>query len=102
MHAVRTTFTNELMKNSVVNYMSKQLELTHGMMMCFRCHLSENQIFNIMVLPDKETKEAFSKKAAGNLSSQIKAMGAKVEFLQDPLPHFGISGDVTLDQLLSG
>ena len=72
MHAVRTTFTNELMKNSVVDYMSKQLDLTHGMMMCFRCHLSENQILNIMVFPDQETKEAFSKKAAGNLSLRLK------------------------------
>ena len=40
MRAVRTTFTNELMKNSVVDFMSKQLDLTNGMMMCFRCHLS--------------------------------------------------------------
>jgi len=28
-------------------------------------------------------------------------MGAKVEFLQGPLSHFGIAGDVTLDQLRS-
>ena len=101
IHAVRTTFTNELMKNSVVDYMSKHLDLTHGMMMCFRCHLSENQILNIMVFPDQETKEGFSKNAAGDLSSQIKAMGAKVEFLHGLLSHFGIAGDVTLDQLRS-
>ena len=100
MSAVRTTFTNELMKNSVVDFMSKQLDLTNGMMMCFRCHLSENQILNIMVFPDQETGEAFSA-AAGDLSSQIKAMGAKVEFLHGPLTHFGIAGDVTLDQLRS-
>ena len=100
MRAVRTTFTNELMKNSVVDFMSKQLDLTNGMMMCFRCHLSENQILNIMVFPDQKTGEAFSA-AAGDLSSQIKAMGAKVEFLQGPLSHFGIAGDVTLDQLRS-
>ena len=100
MRAVRTTFTNELMKNSVVDFMSKQLDLTNGMMMCFRCHLSENQILNIMVFPDQKTKESFSA-AAGDLSSQIKAMGAKVEFLQGPLSHFGIAGDVTLDQLRS-
>ena len=100
MRVVRTTFTNELMKNSVVDFMSKQLDLTNGMMMCFRCHLSENQILNIMVFPDQKTKESFSA-AAGDLSSQIKAMGAKVEFLQGPLSHFGIAGDVTLDQLRS-
>ena len=101
LHAVRTTFTNELMKNSVVDYMSKHLDLTDGKMMCFRCHLSENQILNIMVFPDQQTKEGFSKNAAGDLSSQIKAMGAKVEFLHGPLSHFGIAGDVTLDQLRS-
>ena len=101
MHAVRTTFTNELMKNSVVDYMSKQLDLKHGMMMTFRCHLSENQLINIMVFPDQETKESFTKNAAGNLASQIKAMGAKVEFLHGPITHFGIAGVVTLDQLRS-
>ena len=100
MSAVRTTFTNELMKNSVVDFMSKQLDLTNGMMMCFRCHLSENQILNIMVFPDMETREAFSA-AAGNLPQQIKDMGAKVELLHGPLTHFGIAGDVTLDQLRS-
>ena len=100
MRAVRTTFTNELMKNSVVDFMSKQLDLTNGMMMCFRCHLSENQILNIMVFPDQKTKESFSA-AAGDLSSQIKAMGAKVKFLHGPLTHFGIAGDVKLDQLRS-
>ena len=100
MHAVETSFTNELMKNSVVDYMSKQLDLKHGMMMCFRCHLSENQLINIMVFPDQKTKEAFTKNA-GNLASQIKAMGAKVELLHGPLSHFGIAGEVTLDQLRS-
>ena len=65
---------------------------------CFRCQLSEHQILNVMAFPDQETKEAFYKKAAGNLSSQIKAMGAKFEFLHGPLSHFGIAGDVTPDQ----
>ncbi len=68
---------------------------------CFRCHLSENQIPNIMVFPDQETKDAFSKKTAGNLSFQIKAMGATVEFLHGPPSQFGIAGDVTLNQLRS-
>ena len=54
-----------------------------------------------MAFPDQETKEAFYKKAGGKLSSQIKAMGAKVEFLHGLLSHFGIAGDVTLDQLRS-
>ena len=54
-----------------------------------------------MVFPAQETKDAFSKKTAGNLSFQIKAMGATVEFLDGPLSHFGIAGDVTLDQLRS-
>ena len=69
--------------------------------MYVRCHLGENQILNFMVFPNQETKEAFSKTAAGNLSSQIKAMGAKVEFLHSLLSHFGIAGDVTLDHLRS-
>jgi len=65
---------------------------------CFRCQLIEHQTLNIMAFPDQETKEAFYKKAGGKLSSQIKAMGAKVEFLHGLLSHFGIAGDVTPDQ----
>ena len=98
MRGVRTTFTNELMKNSVMTFMSQQLDLTNGMMMTFRCHLSENQILNVMVFPNEETATNFSKAATG-FADQIKAMGAKLELLHGPISHFGIAGDVTLDQL---
>ena len=98
MSAVRTTFTNELMKNSVVDFMSKQLDLTNGMMMTFRCHLSENQILNIMVFPDKDKAVNFAE-TAKSYAEQIKSMGAKLEVLHGEISHFGIAGDVTIDQL---
>ena len=49
MRGARVTFTNETMKNSVVSFMSKQIDPTEGMIISFRAHLSENQIIHIMV-----------------------------------------------------
>ena len=84
MHAVRTTFTNELMKNSVVDYMSKHLDLTHGMMMCFRCHLSENQILNIMVSPTRKQKRAFLKTQLVTCRLRLKPWVQKLSFYTAP------------------
>ena len=36
MRGARVTFTNEMMKNSVVSFMSKQIDLTEGMIISFR------------------------------------------------------------------
>ena len=98
MRGVKVTFTNELMKNAVLTFLSQQLDLTNGMMMTFRCHLSENQILNIMVFPDKDKAVNFAE-TAKSYAEQIKSMGAKLEVLHGEISHFGIAGEVTIDQL---
>ena len=65
MRGARVTFTNEMMKNSVVSFMSKQIDLTEGMIISFRAHLSENQVIHIMVFPDEQTADGFGRVAKG-------------------------------------
>tara|TARA_B100001093_G_C26764995_1_gene987462 strand:+ start:1077 stop:1391 length:315 start_codon:yes stop_codon:yes gene_type:complete len=98
MRGARVTFTNEMMKKSVVAFMSQTIDLTEGMIVSIRTHLSENQILHIMVFPDEQTAEGFARAAKG-YGEQIKEMGAKMEILKGDISHFGIAGDVTLDQL---
>ena len=100
MRGARVTFTNEMMKNSVVSFMSKQIDLTEGMIISFRAHLSEHQIIHIMVFPDEQTAEGFGR-VAKSYADQIKEMGAKMEIMKGDISHFGVAGDVTLDQLRS-
>ena len=100
MRGARVTFTNEFMKKSVVAFMSQTMDLTEGMIVSIRIHLSENQILHVGVYPDKETAEGFARAVKGH-REQMKEMGAKVEVLKGDISHFGIAGDVTLDQLRS-
>ena len=51
-----------------------------------------------MVFPDKDTAMNFAETAKG-YGEQIKSMGAKLEVLHGDISHFGIAGDVTIDQL---
>ena len=91
MRGARVKFMNEFMKKSVVAFMSQTIDLTEGMIVSIRTHLSENQILHIGVYPDKENADGYGE--------QIRDMGAKMEILQGNISHFGIAGDVTLDQL---
>ena len=100
MRGARVTFTNEMMKKSVVAFMSQTIDLTEGMIVSFRTHLSEHQILHIMVFPDEQTAEGFGRVAKG-YAEQIKEMGAKIEILKGEISHFGIAGDMTLEQLRS-
>ena len=98
MRGVRVTFANQLMKESVLGFISREMDLTGGMMMVFRCHLSENQLLNIMLFPDEDTANRFGESARPYLE-QIKETGAKIEFLSGDVSHFCVAGDVTLEQL---
>ena len=55
IRAVKGTFTNEVMKNNVVNFMIDEFDLRHGMIMAFKMHLSKNQVLHVEVFPDGET-----------------------------------------------
>ena len=98
MRGARVKFMNEFMKKSVVAFMSQTIDLTEGMIVSIRTHLSENQILHIGVYPDKENADGYARAVKG-YGEQIRDMGAKMAILQGNISHFGIAGDVTLDQL---
>ena len=51
MRGARVTFTNEMMKNSVVTFMSQNTDMRHDMMLSFRVHLTENALLLVQVFP---------------------------------------------------
>lgn len=98
MRGVKVTFTNELMKTSVMEFISRELDLKGGMMMVFRCHLASNQLLNIMLFPDEDSAHEFGETAKAYLE-QVRETGAKIEFMSGDVSHFALAGDLTLDQL---
>ena len=100
MRGAKVTYANELMKNAMMEFMSRELDLTNGMRITFRVHLSENQLIHIMVFPDEDAAEGWSR-AVGSYVAQIKSMGVKIEPLQGDISHFAIASDVPLDELRS-
>ena len=96
--AIKGTFTNEVMKKSLLSFMIENFDLKFGMIMAFKLHLSENQVLHVGVFPDKETADKAGE-AAKPIVAQITQMGAKHEVMAGPLTDFMIAGDVTLDQL---
>ena len=52
---VKLTFTNELMKQSITDYMIKNFDLKGGMILSFKIHLADNQVLHIGVFPDEES-----------------------------------------------
>ena len=51
MRGVRTTFTNDLMKDAVLNFMSQQL--SDERMITFAVHPSDNQLLRVSLYPDE-------------------------------------------------
>lgn len=96
--AVKGTFTNEVMKQSLLGFLIKNFDLQHGMIMSFKLHLSENQVLHVGVFPDKETADRAAE-VAKPVINQVTQMGAKHEVLAGPLTDFMVAGDITLDQL---
>ena len=95
---IKETFTNEVMKKSLLSFMIENFDLQFGMIMAFKLHLSENQVLHVGVFPDKETADKAGE-ATKPIVTQITQMGAKHEVMAGPLTDFMIAGDVTLDQL---
>ena len=96
--AIKSTFTNEVMKKSLLSFLIANFDLKYGMIMAFKLHLSDNQVLHVGVFPDKETADK-SGEAPKPIVPQITQMGAKHEVMAGPLTDFMIAGDVTLDQL---
>ena len=57
MRGAKVTYANELMKNAMMEFMSRELDLTNGMRITFRVYWSENQPIHIMVFPDEDGAE---------------------------------------------
>ena len=96
--AIKGTFTNEVMKKSLLSFLIANFDLQNGMIMAFKLHLSENQVLHVGVFPDKQTADKAGE-AAKPVVAQITQMGAKHEVMAGPLTDFMLAGDVTLDQL---
>ena len=99
MRGAKVTYTNELMKNAMMEFMSRELDLTNGMRITFRVHLSENQLMHIMVFPDETPPKAGQEPLA--VTSPDQKHGCENRALQGDISHFAIAGDVTLDELRS-
>ena len=95
---VKHTFTNEMMKQSVTNFMIQNFDLKNGMMMSFKIHVSEHQVVHIGIFPDEETSNNFSE-VTKQARKQIADMGVKAEPLAGPLTDMLIAHDITLGQL---
>ena len=95
---VKHTFTNEMMKQSVTNFMIQNFDLKHGMMMSFKIHVSEHQVVHIGIFPDEETANNYGEHTK-QARKQITDMGAKSEIISGLLTDLLIAGDVTLEQL---
>ena len=74
--AFKTTYANELMKQSVMPFMTQNVDLTNGMLLVFKMHLSKNQVLHVGLHPDEATANAAAKVTA-QLRQQVKDMGAK-------------------------
>ena len=96
--AIKGTFTNEVMKKSLLSFLIANFDLQNGMIMAFKLHLSENQVLHVDIFPDKQTADKAGE-AAKSVVAQITQMGAKHEVMAGPLTDFMLAGDVTLDQL---
>ena len=98
MRGAKVTFTNKMMKDSVLTFMSQNTDLLNAMMITFRVHLAENQLLLIQVFPDQDRAAEHDVDVAP-LVEQIKQMGAKIEHLEGEMSHFKVAGELTLDQL---
>ena len=95
---VKHTFTNEMMKQSVTNFMIQNFDLKYGMMMSFKIHVSQHQVVHIGIFPDEHTANNHGDHTK-QARKQIADMGAKSEIIAGPLTDLLIAGDVTLEQL---
>ncbi|HBP58834.1 MAG: hypothetical protein CMN41_08680 [SAR116 cluster bacterium] len=101
VRTLKITFKNEFMKESVETYMASKVDLTEGMILSYRVHVSSNVVLVNHFFPTKQVQEAFTAKLKP-VREQIVSMGAKVEFHDGEVWGFKVAGDVTLDMLMNG
>ena len=96
MRGVRTTFTNDMMKHSVLAFMEQH---TPGdRMISFVVHISENQILRVVLYANKEEADQ-GLAVVKPFLDKIKQMGAKQEMFEGEVTNYSMAGGLTLDQL---
>ena len=77
--AIKGTFTNEVMKKSLLSFLIANFDLQNGMIMAFKLHLSENQVLHVGVFPDKQTADKAGEAAKPVVPTQDNGQRAKVQ-----------------------
>ena len=101
VRTLKITFKNQIMKDSMETYMAEKVDLTEGMILSYRVHLSSNAVLVNHFFPSREALQGFSTKLKP-VREQIIAMGAKIEVHDGEVFNFKVGGDVTLDMLMNG
>lgn len=101
VRTLKITFKNAFMKDSVETYMASTVDLTEGMILTYRVHVSSNVVLVNHFFPSQQALQAFTAKLKP-VREQIIAMGAKVDVHDGEVWGFKVAGDVTLDMLSNG
>ena len=97
MRGVRTTFTNDMMKHSVLAFMEQQKLVDR--MISFVVHISDNQILRVSLYANKEEADR-GLTVIKPFLDKIKQMGAKQEMFEGEVTNYSMAGGLTLDQLI--
>ena len=101
MRGVKTTCTNEVMRDSVKCFYLEKFDIMDAgsaLMISYKVDLSDNQFMHVGVFADKQTADSFAEQVMP-IHKQVQEMGAKMEIIHGDITHFKIAGGVTLDQL---
>ena len=61
VRTLKITFKNQIMKDSIESYMSEKVDLTEGMILSYRVHLSSNAVLVNHFFSSKEASQGFTK-----------------------------------------
>ena len=91
VRTLKITFKNQIMKDSMETYMAEKVDLTEGMILSYRVHLSSNAVLVNHFFPSREALQGFSTKLK-SVREQIIAMGAKIEVHDGEVFNFKVGG----------
>ena len=94
----RVTFAYELMKKTVLSFITRETDGLNNMHMSFRADLSANSLLLVQLFLSKKDSDAHNK-AVSAMVTKIKQGGARVEQMECEVSNFFVSGNLTLDDL---
>ena len=101
MRGVKTTCTNEVMRDSVKGFYLEKFDIMDAgsaLMISYKVDLSDNQFLHVGLFASEEVADTFAGKL-GPIHKQVQEMGAKIEITKGDITHFKVAGGLTLDQL---